>query len=83
MVAFGGQMFLLMKQIFILQVHSDPNPDTMIRQPRSLACRYENPMPELTLSPCQRSMNSATDLQNTKLPITYQKIKLILKFLPL
>jgi hypothetical protein len=31
------------------------------RQPYSLACRYNNPMPELTLSPSQGSMNSATE----------------------
>ncbi len=31
------------------------------RQPCSLACRYDNPMPELTLFPSQGSMNSATD----------------------
>jgi hypothetical protein len=47
------------------------------RQLRSLACRYANNVPELTLSPFQGSMNSATDLQNTKLSITYQKINLL------
>jgi hypothetical protein len=30
------------------------------RQPCSLACRYDNPMQELTLSPSQGSMNWAT-----------------------
>jgi hypothetical protein len=30
------------------------------RQPCSLTCRYDNPMPKLTLSPSQGSMNSAT-----------------------
>jgi hypothetical protein len=30
------------------------------RQPISQACRYDNPMPELTLSPSQAFMNSAT-----------------------
>jgi hypothetical protein len=32
------------------------------RQPCSLACRCDNPMPELTLSPSQGSRNSAEEL---------------------
>jgi hypothetical protein len=40
--------------------------DVPARQQCSLACRYDNPMPELTLSPSQGSMNSATGSpQNT------------------
>ncbi len=35
------------------------------RQPCSLACRYDNPMPELALSPSQGSMNSATARHKT------------------
>ncbi len=36
--------------------------------PCSLACRYDNPMPESTLSPSQRSMNSATGKTRCRTP---------------